>query len=105
MKTLALLGAKKSVTKKIIRENEKITNKRNDKHKDADSLSLLHNTGSRSLCLYDSPEAALAKHFIGENEKWTNKGIRMRMLILSYTIQQVIPNVCTKFQNPRCSSF
>ena len=28
----------------------------------------------------------------------------MRMLILSYTIQLVIPNVCTKFQNPRCSS-
>ena len=28
----------------------------------------------------------------------------MRMLILSYMIQQVIHNVCTKFQNPRCSS-
>ena len=28
----------------------------------------------------------------------------MRIRILSYTIQQVIPNVCTKFQNPRCSS-
>ena len=25
------------------------------------------------------------------------------MLILSYTIQQVIPNICTKFQNPRLS--
>ena len=24
----------------------------------------------------------------------------MRMLMLSYIIQQVIPNVCTKFQNP-----
>ena len=30
--------------------------------------------------------------------------ISMRMLILSYTIQLVIANVCTKFQNPRCSS-
>ena len=30
--------------------------------------------------------------------------ISMRILILSYTIQQVIPNVCTKFQDPRCSS-
>ena len=30
--------------------------------------------------------------------------ISMRMLILSYTIQQVISNVCTKCQNPRCSS-
>ena len=27
----------------------------------------------------------------------------MRMLILSSTIQEVIPNVCTKFQNLRCS--
>ena len=28
----------------------------------------------------------------------------MRKLILSYTIQQVILSVCTKFQNPRKSS-
>ena len=28
----------------------------------------------------------------------------MRMLILYYTIQVVVPNVCTKFQNPRYSS-
>ena len=27
--------------------------------------------------------------------------IRSSMLILFYTIQQVIPNICTKFQNPR----
>ena len=27
--------------------------------------------------------------------------ISRRRLILSYTIQQVIPNICTKFQNPR----
>ena len=26
------------------------------------------------------------------------------MLILFYTVQQVIPNICTKFQNPRRSS-
>ena len=30
--------------------------------------------------------------------------ISRRMLILSYTIQQVIPNICTKFQTPRFSS-
>ena len=30
--------------------------------------------------------------------------ISRRRLILSYTIQQVIPNFCTKFQNPRFSS-
>ena len=29
--------------------------------------------------------------------------VSSRKLILSYTIQQVIPNICTKFQNPRCS--
>ena len=30
--------------------------------------------------------------------------ISSSMMILSYTIQQVIPNICTKFQNPRFSS-
>ena len=30
--------------------------------------------------------------------------ISRRRLILSYTIQEVIPNVCTTFQNPRFSS-
>ena len=30
--------------------------------------------------------------------------ISRRRLILFYTIQQVIPNICSKFQNPRCSS-
>ena len=29
--------------------------------------------------------------------------ISMRMLILSYTIQLVVSNVCTKFQNPGCT--
>ena len=29
--------------------------------------------------------------------------VSIRRLILSYTMQQVIPNICTKFQNPRCS--
>ena len=32
--------------------------------------------------------------------------VSTRRLILSYTMQKVIPNICTKFQNPRysCSS-
>ena len=30
--------------------------------------------------------------------------ISRRRLFLSYTMQQVIPNICTKFQNPRFSS-
>ena len=43
--------------------------------------------------------------FIGEKEKWTNKGNDKQEEAESfYTIQQVIPNICTKFQNPRCSS-
>ena len=42
--------------------------------------------------------------FIGEKEKWTKGMISRWRLILSYTIQLVIPNICTKFQNPRFSS-
>ena len=46
-------------------------------------------------------ENSVTKSFIGEREKWTNKGNdKSTMLILFYTIQQVIPNICTKFQNP-----
>ena len=48
------------------------------------------------------PEKFWTKNFIGEKEKWTKGMISMRMLILSYIIQ-VIPNVCTKFQNPKHS--
>ena len=31
--------------------------------------------------------------------------VSIRRLILSYTMQPVIPNICTKFQNPMCSCF
>ena len=49
------------------------------------------------------PEKSLMKYFIGEKKNGQIKGmICMRMLSLSYIIQQVILNVCTKFQNPRC---
>ena len=49
-------------------------------------------------------ENSVMKRFTGEKEKWTNKKmVRSRRLILSYTMQQVILNICTKFQNPRCS--
>ena len=54
---------------------------------------LSHNILGHSQCV---------KKFVTEKEKWTNKGNdKQHMLILFYTIQQVIPNVCTKFQNPR----
>ena len=50
-------------------------------------------------------EKSLTKYFIGEKKDSQIKGmINMMMLILSYTIQVVVPNVCTKFLNPRCSS-
>ena len=42
------------------------------------------------------------KKNIGEKENVQIKGmISTRMLIISYSIQQVILNVCTKLQNPR----
>ena len=42
---------------------------------------------------------------LGEKEKWTNKAmISSSRLLFFYTIQQATPNICTKFQNPRCSS-
>ena len=44
------------------------------------------------------------KLFTGKKHGQLKGMISMRMLILSYTIQQVIVNVCTKFQNPTCSS-
>ena len=64
------------------------------------------------MCIQNLKTLALieAKKFVtenllGEKEKWTNKGIICSsMLILCYTLQQVIPNICTKFQNPRHSS-
>ena len=69
-------------------------------------------TWSLSMCIQNLKTLALieAKKFVtenlpGEKEKWTNKGKdKSSMLILFYTIQQVIPNTCTEFQNPRHSS-
>ena len=48
------------------------------------------------------PEKSLTENFVREKEKWTNKGTDSHMwLILEYTVQLVIPDVCTKFQSPR----
>ena len=55
----------------------------------------------KSLALIEA-EKFVIENLLGEKEKWTNKGHdKSSMLILFYTIQQVIPNICTKFQNPR----
>ena len=32
------------------------------------------------------------------------KGLISHMWLIQYTVQSVIPDVCTKFQNPRSSS-
>ena len=57
----------------------------------------------------------MMENFIGKKEKWTKKErkknaqihelIGNMWLILCYTVQLVIPDVCTKFQNPKSSSF
>ena len=50
----------------------------------------------------------MMEKFIGKKGKWINKGtdrlISHMWLILSYTIQLVMSDVCTKFQNPRHSN-
>ena len=50
-------------------------------------------------------EKPVTEFFIGEKENGQIMGqISRRRLILSYTVQQVIPNISTKFQNPRFNS-
>ena len=47
----------------------------------------------------------MMEKFIGKKEKWINKGTDKQYVADSfYTVQLVIPNVCTKFQNPKSSS-
>ena len=48
------------------------------------------------------PEKSLTKKKFGKKEKWTNKGTDKPYV--ADTVQLVIPNVCTKFQNPRHTS-
>ena len=64
-----------------MRKKEKWTNKENDKYDDAESL--LHNTTTVVIPMFVGnfksqgsvvPEKSLTKMFIGEKEKWTNKG-------------------------------
>ena len=51
------------------------------------------------------PEKSLTKKKIGKKEKWTNERTDKPYVAVSLnTVQLVIPNVCTKFQNPRHSS-
>ena len=74
--------------------------------------SFSQNTWPLSKCIQNlktlaviPAENSVTKSFIGEKAKWTNKAmICSSMLILFYTLQKVMPNICIKFQNPRCSS-
>ena len=64
----------------------------------------------KTLALTET-EKSIIENLNGEKEKWTNKGNGKHQETDSllheadslYTMQQVIPNICTKFQNPRCS--
>ena len=78
----------------------------------ASSFSFPQYTWPLSRCIQNlktlaliGAEKSVTIILIGEKEKKDKKGmVSRRKLILSYIIQQVIPNSCTKFQNPRCSS-
>ena len=66
------------------------------------------------MCIQNLKTLALIKakkfvtdNLLGEKEKWTNKGNDKQQhadSLLHNTAQQVILNICTKFQNPRRSS-
>ena len=48
----------------------------------------------------------MVEFFVGEKEnRQIQEVISNKWLILCYTVQLVIPNVSTKFQNPKSSSF
>ena len=125
LKTLALIEAKKFVTENLLGDKEKWTNKGNEwemeKSKNgkkkaklisASWFSFPQYTWALSRCIQNlktlaliEVEKSVTEIFIGEKEKGQIMGmISRRRLILFYTIQQVIPNICTKFQNPRHSS-
>ena len=72
-----------------------------------DAHSLLHNTTSHIQCLYHISKFLrnLTKKILEKKKNGQIKEMTyIRMLILFYMIQVSVPNVCTKFQNPRCSS-
>ena len=51
-------------------------------------------------------EKFVTENFVREKEDGQIRGLISHMwLILEYTVQLVIPDVCTKFQDPRSSSF
>ena len=51
------------------------------------------------------PEKSLTENFVRKKNGQIKGLISHMWLILEYTVQLVIPDVCTKFQNPKSSSF
>ena len=50
-------------------------------------------------------EKSVTEIFVGEKENGQIQELISNMwLILCYTVQLVIPNICTKFHNPKSSS-
>ena len=57
----------------------------------------------KTLALIEA-EKSVKENLIGKKKNEQIKEmVSIRRLILSYTMQQVIHNICTKFQDPRCS--
>ena len=50
-------------------------------------------------------EKFVTENFVRKKNEQIKGLISHMWLILEYTVQLVIPDVCTKFQNPKSSSF
>ena len=50
-------------------------------------------------------EKSVIENFVREKEKWTNKGTDKPYVALIHNLQLFIKKLCTKFQDPRSSSF
>ena len=102
-KTLALIETEYSVTKKILEKKRQI--KGMICKRMLNLFYMIQPLMSDVCTKFQNPRCSsflenFAKTFIRVKEKWINTGtISIRMLILSYTIQVVVPDLCTKFQN------
>ena len=95
-----------------VRDEKTKNGKRRQKLITASWFSFPQYTWSLSMCIQNlktlaviGAENYVTKILLERKKNGQIKGmISSCMLILFYTIQQVIPNICTKFQNPMCSS-
>ena len=82
---------------------KKCTNKGNDKQEE--SVALLHDPISHTKILHKiSITLSIGQKFkwrereMDKQQEWLNR----KRLVLFYTVQLVIPNICTKYKNPSC---